>query len=180
MVKKRYALEDIPYRPQQFQRKHPGSIIELANIWCEVLGKIWAPDITPDAIITRLTESVNAHELPITFVALDGDVPVGMCSLRKKDIGIRPDVIYSTLSAEDLAKVVWLNALVVDTKYQKQGIAKMLIDVTVKCAKDLSFEKLYLLAVDPTIPNYYIRLGWKKIGMDEFKSHPATIMERVL
>lgn len=31
-----------------------------------------------------------------------------------------------------------------------------------------------------TIPEYYERLGWKKIGMDEFKSHPVTVMEVVL
>ena len=148
-------------------KNHPGSIIELANIWCEVLGKIWAPDIPVETIITRLTESVNAHELPITFIALDGDVPVGMCSLREKD-DIRPSLTPC------------LSSLAVDTKYQKQGIAKMLIDATLLKAKDLSFEKLYLFAFDPTIPNYYKGLGWKTIGMDTFKSHPATVMERVL
>ncbi len=53
----------------------------------------------------------------------------------------------------------------------------MLIDVTVLKAKELGFEKLYLFAFDPTIPEYYERLGWKQIGMDEFKSHPVTVME---
>jgi hypothetical protein len=28
-----------------------------------------------------------------------------------------------------------------------------------------------------TIPEYYGRVGWRKIGMDEFKSHPVTVME---
>jgi hypothetical protein len=34
-----------------------------------------------------------------------------------------------------------------------------------------------LFAFDPAVPKYYERLGWKKIGMDEFKSHPVTVME---
>jgi N-acetylglutamate synthase-like GNAT family acetyltransferase len=85
-------------------------------------------------------------------------------SLREND-GIRPDL------------TPWLGSLVVDPKYQKQGIGKMLIDVTVRQAKELGFEKLYLFAFDPTIPEYYERLGWRKIGMDEFKSHPVTVME---
>jgi hypothetical protein len=38
-------------------------------------------------------------------------------------------------------------------------------------------EKLYLFAFDPTLPAYYERLGWRKIGMDEFKSHHVTVME---
>jgi len=53
----------------------------------------------------------------------------------------------------------------------------MLVDAAVEKAKELGFEKLYLFALDPTIPEYYRRLGWKKIDMDEFKSHPVTLME---
>ena len=53
----------------------------------------------------------------------------------------------------------------------------MLIDMTLLKTKDLGFEKLYLFAFDPTIPEYYEHIGWKKIGMDEFKSHPITVME---
>ncbi len=53
----------------------------------------------------------------------------------------------------------------------------MLIDVTLLKAKKLGFKKLYLFAFDPTILEYYERLGWNKIGMDEFKTHPVTIME---
>ena len=71
----------------------------------------------------------------------------------------------------------WLASLVVDPKYQKQGIAKMLIDTTLQKTKNLGFQKLYLFAFDPTIPNYYSRLGWGKIGVDEFNSHPVTVME---
>ena len=52
----------------------------------------------------------------------------------------------------------------------------MLVDVIVEKAKKLGFEKLYLFAFDPTIPEYYERLGWKKIGMDEFNAHPVTVM----
>ena len=53
----------------------------------------------------------------------------------------------------------------------------MLVDVAIRQAKELGFEKLYLFAFDPAIPEYYQRLGWRKIGMDEFKSHPVTVME---
>jgi N-acetylglutamate synthase-like GNAT family acetyltransferase len=117
-----------------------------------------------ERVITRFAGHLNDQALPITFVALDGDLPVGMCSLRDND-SIRPDL------------VPWLGSLVVDPKYQNQGIGKMLIDVTVLKAKELGFEKLYLFALHPTVTVYYERLGWNKIGMDEFKSHPVTVME---
>mgnify|MGYP006322553705 CR=1 FL=1 len=145
-------------------KNHPHAIPELAHIWHEVLGKIWSPDVPVERLISRFADRLNDKNLPINFVALDGDVPVGMCSLRKND-GIRPDLRP------------WLGSLVIDPKYQKQGIGKMLVDAAAEKAKELGFEKLYLFAFDPTIPEYYTRLGWKKIGMDEFKSHPVTVME---
>ncbi|ETZ04950.1 GNAT family N-acetyltransferase [Holospora undulata] len=146
-------------------KNHPSTIPALAHIWHEVLGKIWVPDVPVERVITRFADHLKIHALPITFIALDGDLPVGMCSLREND-GIRPDL------------TPWLGSLVVDPKYQKQGIGKMLIDVTVLKAKELGFEKLYLFAFDdPTIPEYCERLGWREIGMDEFKSHPVIVME---
>src|SRR3990167_3112641 len=92
------------------------------------------------------------------------NVPVGSCTLQLNE-DVRPDL------------GPWLSDLVVDSKYQKQGIGKMLVDVAAEKAKELGLEKLYLFAFDPTIPEYYQRLGWNKIGMDEFKNHPVTVME---
>ena len=145
-------------------KNHPNTIPAVAHIWHEVLGKIWVPDVPVERVITRFAKHLKTHALPITFIALDGDLPVGMCSLREND-GIRPDLNP------------WLCSLVVDPKYQKQGIGKMLVDVAVREAKERGFKKLYLFAFDPTIPEYYEHLGWKKIGIDEFKSHPVTVME---
>ena len=147
-----------------FLKNHPKAIRQLANIWYEVLGKIWAPDVQIEHVITRFEEHMNDETLPISFIALDGEIPVGMCSLREND-GIRSDLSP------------WLGSLVVDPKYQKQGIGKMLIDATLKKAKKLEFEKLYLFAFDPTIPEYYASLGWNVIGVDQFKDYPVTVME---
>jgi N-acetylglutamate synthase-like GNAT family acetyltransferase len=62
---------------------------------------------------------------------------------------------------------------VVEPAYQKQGIGNFLIDAIKSKARDLGFSKLYLFAFDSTIPDYYTRLGWIVIGMDEFKGHPC-------
>lgn len=144
-------------------KNHPKAIPTLAHIWQEVLGKIWVPEIGSEEIESWYHEWLN-HDIPLAYVALYDEIPVGACSLQLND-GVRPDL------------APWLGDLVVIPRYQKQGIGKMLADTTVKKAKELGFEKLYLFAFDPTIPEYYERLGWKKIGMDEFKSHPVTVME---
>ncbi|HAU1152208.1 TPA: GNAT family N-acetyltransferase [Legionella pneumophila] len=148
-------------------KNYPDTIPRCAKIWHEVLGKIWVPEIPVEQVIQRFSEHLNTDKLPITFIALDAGKPVGMCSLREND-GIRPDA------------TPWLGSLVVDPAYQKQGIGNRLIDATKNKARDLGFNKLHLFAFDPTIPNYYSRLGWVIIGMDKFKGHPVTVMEILL
>lgn len=144
-------------------KNHPEVIPTIANIWHDVLGKIWMPEIGIDEIEAGYYEEMN-EDLPVAYVALLDGAAVGTCSLQL-DGGIRPDL------------KPWLGDLVVDAKYQKQGIGKMLLDVAVKKTKDLGFAKLYLFAFDPSIPQYYERFGWKKIGIDEFHSLPVTVME---
>jgi predicted N-acetyltransferase YhbS len=147
-------------------KKHPASIPSCAEIWHEVLGKLWMPEFGIEEIESLYYEELK-YDMPLTYVALDGDISVGSCTLELNG-GVRPDL------------VPWIGDLVVDPKYQRQGVGKMLLNTTIEKAKDLGFETLYLFAFDPTIPDYYERLGWQKIGMDKFKSHPVTVMEVAL
>ncbi|MFI4919675.1 MAG: GNAT family N-acetyltransferase [Legionellales bacterium] len=147
-------------------KNHSQSIPTLANIWREVLGKIWMPEIGIEEIESLYYEELK-HEMPLTYIALDDEAPVGSCTLELNG-SIRPDI------------GPWIGDLVVDSKYQQQGIGKMLVNVIIEKATEFGFKKLYLFAFDPTIVAYYQRLGWKKIGMDEFKSHSVTVMEVVL
>lgn len=144
-------------------KNHPMNIPRCAEIWHEVLGKIWMPEIGIEEIESLYREEL-LHDMPLTYIALSDQILVGSCTLELND-GIRPDL------------GPWLGDLVVDPNYQKQGIGKMLVDVAAKKAKELGFKKLYLFTFDPTIPEYYQHLGWKKIGVDKFKSHPVTVME---
>ena len=143
-------------------KKHPQAIPVIANIWYEVLGKIWLPEISIQEI-ESLTYQEISQDMPLTFIALSGDVAVGFCTLEL-DGGIRPDL------------EPWIGDLVVDLKYQQQGIGKMLLDAAIDQAKKLNYRSLYLFAFDPNIVKYYNYLGWRKIGMDKFKSHMVTVM----
>ncbi len=147
-------------------KNHPASIPKCAEIWHEVLGKIWCPGIRIEEIESWYYERLN-HDMPLAYVALYDDVPVGTCSLQLNE-GIRSDL------------APWLGDLVVARPYQKQGIGKMLSDASKKKAAELGFRKLYLFAFDQITSDYYTRLGWKKIGMDEYKLHPVTVMEVML
>ena len=147
-------------------KNHPQTIPAIAKIWHEVLGKIWMPELKLEEIESLSYEELK-QDIPLTYIALYDEIPVGSCTFEL-DGGIRPDLSP------------WLGDLVVDPKYQKQGIGKMLIDAAVEKAKELGFKKLYLFTFDPAMPGYYKWFGWKEIGMDTFKSRPVIVMELVL
>ncbi len=145
-------------------KNHPEAIPTLANIWHEVLGKIWFPELTIQEIESLTYAELNHPDDATSFLALSDEIPVGFCTFKLKE-EFRPDL------------GPWLADVVVAPQHQKQGIGNMLIDVAILKTKELGFKKLYLFTFDPYIAEYYLHRGWKKIGMDEFKSHPVTVME---
>lgn len=145
----------------------PHHLPKLVDIWYEGLGKIWMPDVSLEKVKERFQLHLHENTLPLTLVANIGNQPVGMASLRKTD-GIRPEL------------TPWLGGLVVTPTYQKQGIAQQLMNAVENKASELSFEELYLLTFDKTLPQYYKRHGWLTIGEDELHQHPVTIMHKAL
>jgi GNAT superfamily N-acetyltransferase len=142
-------------------KNNPHAIPALANIWQKALGKIWMPEIGIKEIESLYYEELT-QDLPLTYIALYDEIPVGSCTLELYG-GIRPDL------------KPWIGDLVVDPKYQKKGIGKMLLNVTIEKARKLGFKKLYLFTFDPAILLYYEKLGWKRIGMDQFKSRHLAL-----
>ena len=142
-------------------------IPELAQMWYELLGLKWAPGVKVSDVEQRFLNHCNDEKLPLTLVAFKNQQPIGMCSLRENE-GIRPELSP------------WLGSLVVDKHFQNQGIAKLLIDAIKEKAKQKGFSKLYLFTFDKTLPEYYQRLNWEILGIDEFQAKPVTVMECVL
>lgn len=126
-------------------KNNPHAIPAIASIWYEVLGKIWMPEIGIKEIESLYYQELNQN-MPITYIAVCGEIPVGSCTLEL-DGGIRADL------------KPWIGDLVVAPKYQKQGIGKMLLDVTIEKAASIGFKKVYLFTFDSKVPEYYQRFG---------------------
>lgn len=138
-------------------------IPELASLWYEEISKHWVPDASIERARQNLFKHSNDDKMPMTFVALAAGKPIGMASLREND-GIQPDL------------VPWLGSLVVHTDYRKRGVGEMLIQAIKNQASAFGYDKIYLLAFDLTIPDWYAKLGWQKIGMDSLFNHRVTVM----
>ena len=139
-------------------------IPSLAKLWHEEISRHWVPNASIERATQRLTEHLNTDKMPMAFIALQDDKPIGMACLRETD-GIRPGV------------TPWLGSLVVHPEHRKNKIGEMLIDKIKLEAKLFNFQSLYLLAFDPTIPDWYKRLGWRLIGDDELLNHRVAVMD---
>jgi N-acetylglutamate synthase-like GNAT family acetyltransferase len=64
--------------------------------------------------------------------------------------------------------------------YQRRGIAVKLIDAIKQKAKSLNFKELFLLTFDPRLPEYYAKLGWIDIGIENLQSKKVTLMKVML
>lgn len=139
-------------------------IPSLATLWYEQISKHWAPNASVERAKENLIKHANQHQMPLTLVALQNGKAVGMASLREND-GIRHDL------------APWLGSLVVDPNYRKQKIGERLINAIKQQALNLRFKKLYLLAFDPSIPNWYAKLGWNHMGKDQLFGHDVAVMD---
>lgn len=135
----------------------------LAQLWYEEISRHWIADASVEKAKDRLFSHLNKEKMPMAIVALRGGTPVGMACLRETD-GIRPGI------------TPWLGSLVVDPRYRGKRIGETLIDAIKSYAKLLGHDTLYLLAFDPTIPNWYAKLGWQMDGEDKHSGHRVTVM----
>lgn len=139
-------------------------IPKLASLQYEEISRHWVSGSSIETAKKRLSDHANIDCLPFTIVALDRGQPIGMASLRIND-GIRPDL------------EPWLGSLVVSPLHRGLKVGEKLIEAIKTEAITRGYEKLYLLAFDPTIPDWYTKLGWNKIGMDQLFTHPVTVMD---
>lgn len=138
-------------------------IPELAKLWYENIGQCWSPSTTLEQAEQKLISHCNVNQLPMTLVAFEAGMPIGMASLRIND-GIRPDL------------KPWLGGLAVSKQHQHKGIGKQLVNAIKFKSKEVGYSTLYLLTFDKTIPGWYESLGWEIIGIDHLIGHPVTVM----
>lgn len=138
-------------------------ILALAKLWYEEISQHWVTDASIEKTKQKLVGHLNQNEMPMAYVALLDGQAIGMACLRETD-GIRPGVSP------------WLGSLVVHPEYRGQKVGEALINTVKDQARNLGYQILYLLAFDPTIPDWYARLGWKHIGDDELFGHRISVM----
>lgn len=107
-------------------------------------------DGLPRAFFASIVEhSQREGELPLTFVATDGERLLGTVGLWRCDL----------ISRQDLWP--WLAALYVDEAARGQGLAGALQQQVIDYARGQGYPQLYLWSA---CRDFYERYGWQYIG----------------
>lgn len=102
-----------------------------------------------DFFTSIVATSQREGEMPLTFVAVEGDKLVGTVGLWRCDL----------ISRQDLYP--WLAALYIDESQRGQGLGAKLQQHVIEHARMLGYPQLYLYSA---CKDYYERFGWQYIG----------------
>lgn len=130
----------------------------------------WHPydsSLTKEKLFGSFQKRLNDDKIPFTIVALRGERPVGMISLK--------DQAEAELS--DFPKEVpWLGSLHVAPEERKKGIGSALFKVGAAIAGSLGHPKLFFYTSNPENLNWYQKRGAQMEGKRPFRGHEITIL----
>ncbi|WP_437888482.1 GNAT family N-acetyltransferase [Phytobacter sp. V91] len=102
-----------------------------------------------DFFASIIAHSQTPGQLPLTFVLLEGERLLGTVGLWRCDL----------ISRQDLFP--WLAALYVDESARGKGLAGLLQQRVIDCAREMGFSELHLYSA---CRDFYERFGWQYIG----------------
>lgn len=106
-------------------------------------------DVPRAAVIESYRRRAVEHdELPIAWVAVDGDRPAGMVSLKPEDLWSRRDL------------GPWLASLYVDPPHRTRGIATRLVETVVASSRDRGLARIFLFRSHEWLDDFYLKRGW--------------------
>jgi len=120
------------------------------------------PDRSIEDGTERLYSKANRDKMPITFVAIDGDRPIGSASLVECDMDTRAHL------------KPWLASVYVDAQFRTRGIGSSLVRRVVDEARVHGFSILYLWTPDKA--HFYSTLGWTVIEETSYLNETVTVM----
>lgn len=113
--------------------------------------------------IENLRTRTHADRVPVMFVALDGEAPLGTTGLTECDMLTHPELSP------------WLASVYVTPLARGRGIARALVRRAMEQARAFGYTRLFLYTY--TARGLYEQLGWYAIGEEAYEGHQVTLMQ---
>ncbi len=142
--------------------EHPGLIETVARWQFGEWGHL-EPGDSLEARIAYLTrQAANPGRIPATFIALEGNEPLGSASVVESDMDTHPEL------------TPWLASVYVKPEARGRGVGRALVRRVMDEVAALGIARLYLFTEDAR--GLYEQLGWHEIGAENFQGIDVTIM----
>lgn len=103
------------------------------------------------AVMNEYRKRSDMESYPYTFIAIWGELPVGMVSVKESDLSRR----------EELSP--WLSALYVAPEYREKGVGEKLIQAVIDDCQSKGVKKVFLFLDSRNLTRlerYYKKRGW--------------------
>jgi GNAT superfamily N-acetyltransferase len=113
-----------------------------------------------------LLATLQRDRVPLAYVALDGETPVGSAELIEHDLDSRRDLSP------------WLAGVFVHPEFRGKGLGHRLVRMIEERAGSLGFSRIYCFTENAA--KFYVGLGWRRYAKDLLQGRAVTILVRVL
>ncbi|MBI1785277.1 GNAT family N-acetyltransferase [Candidatus Sumerlaeota bacterium] len=141
---------------------HPAATPVLAR-WHHAQWGYLNPGGSEEKRIADFQHHLGKRQIPITFVALEGETVLGSASMIEQDMDTRPELHP------------WLSSVYVDTSRRGSGVGTALVRRVMEEARAIGVKTLYLFT--PDRESFYAQLGWQTIEKTEYRGEIETIMK---
>ena len=136
--------------PAKISYKFLAECLDLAPVLAHWTVLEWNRDRLTDSTyrdrVARYRRRTDPRKIPLTLVALDHDLPVGMVAINEADLPARPDL------------APWLASFYVTPEYRGLGIGSALHDRLIAHAQRLGLTELFLHTEKAA--RFYLARGW--------------------
>ena len=139
----------------------PGYLTQLAR-WHQSEWSHLNPGETLEQRIEKMQRYLNNHFIPSTFIAED-DTILGSAAIIQNDMETRTELSP------------WLASVYVSTENRNRGIGTKLVRHIMSCAKDESYDTLYLFTADRQ--KFYEGLGWSVFDTEYYHGQQVSLMQ---
>lgn len=116
--------------------------------------------------MSAVQRSIEAEQMPQTFVLLEDERAIGTASLIAHDLKERPDL------------TPWLAGMYVEPDSRGRGLASYLIAAVEQHARSMRIATLWLYT--DTAERVYAKAGWEPVGSIQHSNRPFMLMRRDL
>jgi len=147
-----------------FLAHHPDAVDTLAA-WHHAQWSYLDRDVTQEQRAAALRRR-RSDGIPLTVVALSGEIVLGSASLIQHDMDTRMDLSP------------WLASVYVASNYRRQGIGSALVRRIEHEARTLGYKTIHLFT--PDMQRFYETLGWTALESTVYRGYTQVVMARQL